>query len=178
MGPALNPSSARLRLYPLASGDARELATVLADPRLYRHTGGEPLDEAGLRARFTRLETRRSPDGSYAWQNWTVRLCEGDQAVGYVQATVDSSSAATIAYVIGTAWQGRGLASEAVRAMIWELRARGVREVKATIPPGHKASARVAAAVGLRRTGALTSSSEEIWVLEDPPVPARTTPPQ
>jgi Acetyltransferase (GNAT) domain len=133
-------SNARVRLE--RSCQARHASSPRSSPTraLYRHIGGEPLDEAGLRARFTRLETRRSPDGSYSWLNWIVRLCDTDQAVGYVQATVDSSSAATIAYVIGTAWQGRGLASEAVRAMVGELRAAGVREVNATIPASRRSA--------------------------------------
>jgi hypothetical protein len=48
--------------------------------------------------------------------------------------------------------------------MIAELRGIGVREVRATIPADHEASARVATAAGLRRTAAVTPSGEEVWV--------------
>jgi RimJ/RimL family protein N-acetyltransferase len=164
MDPSDNPGGgARLRLDPLTADDAGDLVDVLADPRLYRHTGGEPMNEADLRARFAKLESRRSPDGSHAWLNWTVRLRDGDTAIGYVQATVDQRSVATIAYVIGTAWQGHGLASEAVRAMVAELGAAGIHELRATIPAGHEASARVAAAAGLRKSDSVTPSGEAVW---------------
>ncbi|MDX2290691.1 MULTISPECIES: GNAT family N-acetyltransferase, partial [Streptomyces] len=48
----------------------------------------------------------------------------------------------------GTAWQGRGYASEAARALVGWLRPR-VRTVVAHVHPDHAASAAVARAAGL-----------------------------
>jgi RimJ/RimL family protein N-acetyltransferase len=52
-----------------------------------------------------------------------IRLPTGS-AVGFVQATVDGSGRAAIAYVLGSAHWGRGLGRLAVEMMIEELVAR------------------------------------------------------
>jgi len=155
----------QLLLTPLAVADAAELAPVLADPRLYEHTGGAPPTLEQLRTRFERLEQRRSPDGRELWLNWTLRLRSSGEAIGYAQATVRSGNIATIAYVIGTPWRGRGHASEAARATVEMLRDAGVGAIRATIASSHVASRRVAARAGLRLTAELTPDGEEVWAL-------------
>ena len=95
---------------------------VLQDPRIYEHENEPPASEEWLRERYTKLETRRSGDGSERWLNWVLRLSSGE-AIGYVQATVEPSGRAFVAYVLESRWWGQGLAQEAVRAMMDELRA-------------------------------------------------------
>lgn len=74
--------------------------------------------------------------------------------MGTVQATLaEEGRFAEIAWVVGTPWQGRGLATEAARTLVDGLRERGVRTVVAHIHPEHHASAAVAAAAGLTPTG-------------------------
>jgi RimJ/RimL family protein N-acetyltransferase len=73
-----------------------------------------------LRVRFTQLESRRSADGQEQWLNWVIRL-PTSELIGYVQATVDASGRAAIAYELSSAYWGRGLARQAVQAMISEL---------------------------------------------------------
>ncbi len=72
--------------------------------------------------------------------------------MGTVQATVTEDHSAEIAWVVGTPWQGRGLASEAAGGLVAWLGRRSVRTVVAHIHPGHLASAAVAAAAGLTAT--------------------------
>jgi RimJ/RimL family protein N-acetyltransferase len=60
---------------------------------------------------------------------------------------------AEIAWVVGTPWQGQGIATEAARALVAWLRNRSVRTVIAHIHPRHHASAAVAAAAGLTPAG-------------------------
>jgi hypothetical protein len=79
--------TARLKLVPLAVGDAEEMVGVLGDERLYAFTGGRPPTLAELRARYAQLVVGRSPDGTEQWRNWIVRLRDG-RAVGTVQATI------------------------------------------------------------------------------------------
>jgi RimJ/RimL family protein N-acetyltransferase len=153
----------RLLLEPLKAADARELVHVLADRTLYSFIGGEPPDLIALSQRFQLLETRSSPDGSELWLNWTVRLRETHEAIGYVQATVSKDSTATIAYLVGTPWQHLGLASEAVRAMVDALGSDGVKNITAHIATGHVASVRVAEAAGLQSTTFVTDEGESIW---------------
>jgi RimJ/RimL family protein N-acetyltransferase len=54
--------------------------------------------------------------------------------------------------VVGARWQGRGIATEAVRGLAAWLARRGVGSVVAHVHPDHVASAAVAAAAGLAPT--------------------------
>jgi RimJ/RimL family protein N-acetyltransferase len=54
--------------------------------------------------------------------------------------------------VIGTAWQRRGIATEAARALVEWLTRQPIHAAIAHIHPDHRASAAVATAAGLTRT--------------------------
>ncbi len=151
----------RLELVPLRVEHAREMAGVLADPGLHVFIGGEPLDEDGLRARYERL-VGGSGEAGVSWCNWVLRVRSGGQLAGTVQATVRGRETAEIAWVVGTAWQGRGFASEAARALVALLGRAGVGTVVAHIHPGHHASAAVATAAGLAPTGEV-QDGETVW---------------
>jgi RimJ/RimL family protein N-acetyltransferase len=151
--------TARLELTPLAVTDADAMATVLADEALYEYTGGEPPTVADLRGRYAR-QVAGSGRPDEVWLNWIVRVA--GEPVGYVQATVADGSA-DVAWVIGTPWQGRGYATEAAAGLVAWVRERGL-DPFATIAPGHRASERVAAAVGLRVTDELVDG-ERVWRL-------------
>lgn len=110
----------RLTLEPQLAVHAEEMFRVLSDPAIYEHENEPPASLEWLRARFARLETRRSPDGRELWLNWVARL-PSSGLIGYVQATVDPGRRATIAYVLSSRFWGQGLAHEAVQAMIEEL---------------------------------------------------------
>jgi RimJ/RimL family protein N-acetyltransferase len=143
-------NTARLDLVPLRVEHAEEMAAVLSSPSLHTFIGGEPLPPDALRARYERLVTG-SPDPSVTWCNWVLRLRAESCLVGTVQATVTdgAASVAEIAWVIGTPWQGRGLATEAARGLVTWLGRESVRTVVAHIHPDHRASAAVATAAGL-----------------------------
>lgn len=140
----------RLTLLPLAPRHAEEMAGVLGDPRLHLYTGGAPQTAEQLRARYERL-VAGSGDAAVSWCNWVVRLDEADRLTGTVQATV-TGERAEVAWVVGTAWQGRGIATEAARGLVGWLHGRGVTTVVAHVHPRHAASAAVAAAAGLTAT--------------------------
>jgi RimJ/RimL family protein N-acetyltransferase len=59
---------------------------------------------------------------------------------------------AEVAWVVGTPWQGQGIATEAARALVDWLGQQSVPAVIAHIHPDHQASAAVAAAAGLTPT--------------------------
>ncbi|WNI23227.1 GNAT family N-acetyltransferase [Streptomyces sp. ITFR-16] len=161
-------ATARLDVLPLRVAYADEMAAVLADPALHVFTGGAPESADGLRARYAR-QTAGSPDPAVLWWNWVLRVRDEDRLAGYVQATVDTAGArAEIAWVVGSGWQGRGYAKEAAVGLVAHLRAGGaVRTVVAHIHPDHTASAAVAAAAGLVRTGEW-EDGEERWGLGGP----------
>ncbi|MGC4889972.1 GNAT family N-acetyltransferase [Micromonospora sp. DT227] len=173
-------ATARLLLLPLGVANAEEMAAVLADPALHTFIGGEPAAPAALRARYARL-VAGSPDPAEAWCNWVIKLRADGGLAGFVQATVTgfdgplrhaatagaravghrhldetepvaAGAVAEIAWVVGMPWQGRGIATEAARAMAGWLGRRGVRTLVAHIHPDHHASAAVAGACGLAPT--------------------------
>jgi RimJ/RimL family protein N-acetyltransferase len=146
----------RLRLEPLTTAHTVELHPVLADPALYAVTGGAPPTPGELRDRHGRQAAGASPDGSQGWLNWVLRLRDTGAVAGFVQATVRRDGdvlAADLAWLVGTAVQGRGLATEAALAVVEELRGRGVARFGAWVHPGHAASGAVARRCGLVPTG-------------------------
>jgi RimJ/RimL family protein N-acetyltransferase len=132
----------RLVLEPLRVEHAEEMAVLLDDVRLHAFIGGEPpaLDE--LRDRYA----RQVAGIGRGWLNWIAR-CRGE-VVGTVQATLEDG-VAEVAWVIGTAHQGRGYAGEAAAGMAEWLLAHGVRGLVAHVHPEHHASAAVARRIGL-----------------------------
>lgn len=145
--------TARLVLEPLEPGHADEMVAVLADPVLYRHTGGQPPSDDELRRRYELQARGRSDDGTALWLNWIVRERSTGAAVGFVQATVGiAARTADVAWVVGVPFQGRGYAREAAMAMVDRLHDEGVDGVTAHIHPDNAPSEGVARALGLGPT--------------------------
>jgi RimJ/RimL family protein N-acetyltransferase len=161
--------TSRLILLPLRPEHAAEMAATLGDPALHAFIGGAPLGPRDLRARYERLAAG-SPDPTVSWCNWVIRVRDPDGLAGTVQATISGAPALTaeVAWVVGTPWQGQGIATEAARALVAWLGQRSVRTVIAHIHPGHAASAAVAAAAGLSPTNHW-QDGERRWELVLPP---------
>jgi ribosomal-protein-alanine N-acetyltransferase len=125
----------RVALHPLRAEHADALFPILSDTDLWHYAprpGSKSVEE--LRDRFTRLESRRSPDDSEHWLNWVIQEKVSAGIVGFVQATIgEGLSDANIAYALGRSFWGRGLASDAVAAMLAHLKAAGVRAFRATV---------------------------------------------
>ncbi|MFC5286484.1 GNAT family N-acetyltransferase [Actinokineospora guangxiensis] len=145
-------------LEPLRVEHAEEMAVVLADAELYRFTGGEPPSADELRARYAAQVRGRS--GEQWWLNWVIRA-QGAAAAGYVQATVEGGIA-ELAWVVGVAHQGRGLARESVGLVAAWLRGLGVVRLIAHVHPDHAASAAVARGVGMVPTS-VVEDGERLW---------------
>ncbi|MFI7871440.1 GNAT family N-acetyltransferase [Streptomyces salinarius] len=147
-------STRRLDLLPLHVEHAEEMAAVLSDPALHTFIGGTPDTPQALRSRYQRM-TAGSPDPAVSWLNWVIRLRDESCLTGTVQATISPSGhglIAEIAWVVGTPWQGRGIATEAARGLVDWLSRQPVPTVIAHIHPEHRASAAVATAAGLTPT--------------------------
>ncbi|MGH2886699.1 MAG: GNAT family N-acetyltransferase [Solirubrobacteraceae bacterium] len=158
--------TARLTLEPLLVEHAREMADVLADPRLYEFVGGTPPSAAQLEARYALQAVGHSPDGRHGWLNWIARERATRAAVGNVQATltvVEDHVEAEIAWVIGSAYQRRGYATEAAGAMVQWLRSRATNTIVAHIHPDHEASMGVARHLGLTATDVI-DGGETRWL--------------
>ncbi|WBQ03368.1 GNAT family N-acetyltransferase [Kribbella sp. CA-293567] len=154
-------STERLTLLPLRVEYADAMAEVLADPGLYTFTGDEPPTAAALAERYRRQVAGPGRPGE-TWLNWVISITQYDVLAGYVQATVIGDEA-EIAWVLGTAWQGQGMAKEAAVGLVGWLEAHGAQRIIAHVHPGHAASAAVAAAAGLRETDEV-NDGENQWV--------------
>ena len=145
----------RLALDPLRLDDADELARLLGDLSLYRFIGAKAPTTRELRARLARQVRGRSPDGKDVWLNWVVRERDTGQIVGTMQATIrveQTSLVAVLAWMVGSAHQGQGIATEAAGLMASWLRQQGIVRLRAYIHPQHDASMAIAAAIGLKPT--------------------------
>jgi ribosomal-protein-alanine N-acetyltransferase len=113
-----------LALEPLRASHAAEMFDHLSNPDHYTFIPQNPPTSLEvLRERYERLETRRSPNGEQLWLNWAIRLATGE-AAGLIQATVYPDGRGAMAYELFQAFQGRGIATEAMRAVLDHLRAK------------------------------------------------------
>ncbi|HSO64594.1 MAG TPA: GNAT family N-acetyltransferase [Ornithinibacter sp.] len=150
-----------LVLEPLVTAHAGEMVGVLSDAALYRFTGGAPPTLAELEGRYAR-HAAGSGDPAEEWHTWIVRLGDDGPAVGYVQATVrPADGLAELAWLVGSPWQGRGLARDAASVVLDEVAARGATRAIAHIHPDHAASQHVAAALGLEPAGRVVDGEME-----------------
>ena len=157
----------RLTLEPQCARHAAEMFVVLSDPEIYRFENAPPASPEWLCECFIKLETRRSADGSEAWLNWVLRLRSGE-AIGYVQATVDTQGQALIAYVLASPHWGRGLAQEAVQAMVAELAAQWqVHRLLAVFKRGNLRSRRLLEHLGFDAGTAAQRALHEVQDDED-----------
>ena len=146
-----------LLLEPLLATHAEAMFPLLGDAELYRWIDeAPPADVANLRARYARLETRTSADGRQHWLNWVVRR-PGQPPLGYVQATVLEDGSAWVAYLLGSAHQGLGVATRATAAMLAHLEAAyGATRLLANVEAGNGPSIRL-----LQRLGFRAATAEE-----------------
>jgi RimJ/RimL family protein N-acetyltransferase len=153
----------RLTLSPLVVEDADAMVEVLNDERMHEFIGGRPLQLDELRARYRQLAVGHSADGTELWFNWIVRTTVDGRPVGAMQATVAADrSSADVAWEVGVAFQGQGVASEAAGAVVEWLIGHGVCSIRALVHPHHAASARVASRAGLEPTPELVDG-EVVW---------------
>jgi RimJ/RimL family protein N-acetyltransferase len=138
----------RFTLEPQVAAHAEQMFAILSDPAIYQYENEPPPSLEWLRERFTKLETRRSPDGREQWLNWVIRL-PTSELIGYVQGTVDSNGHAAIAYELSSQYWGRGFARQAVQAMITELVERyQVRSLSAVLKRENHRSRRLLESLG------------------------------
>jgi RimJ/RimL family protein N-acetyltransferase len=134
---------------------------VLDDPRLHTFTGGSPMSRDTLAKWIEFVTPGRSPGGDEIWRNWVVRRREDGEVIGTAQATIVDEEA-SLAWTIGSAWQGQGYAKEVAAALAWWAKAHGMVWLRAAIHPEHRASAAVAGSIGMAPTPE-TVDGEVVW---------------
>jgi ribosomal-protein-alanine N-acetyltransferase len=147
----------RLELTPLHANAIQALLTGDAK-RLSKLTGAafpEPIAPPPYMAESlpvvsTRLQ--QAPDEA-PWWNWLAVEQTNGQAVGSVAfgGKPDPAGAVLIGYAMYPGYEGRGFATEAVRAMMeWAFTQPGVRTVRALAPVWNTPAVHVAEKVGMR----------------------------
>jgi len=159
--------TSRLLLEPLSAEHAVEAFPLFDDERLHVWTGGRPPSPDELRERFRRQAVGHSPDGRQGWLNWLLRRAGDRKLVGTVQATLTRPGPdgfdAELAWLVAVPYQGLGYGYEGAQAMADWLRSYGVNRLAAHIHPAHDASIRIARALGLAATDAVSGEGEVLW---------------
>lgn len=164
----------RLELLPLTA-DALDALILRDRRRLEAITSAcfpnplvpPPLMEDALPLMRDRL---REDAGSLGWWAWLMITRETREAVGSggFVGKPDSEGIVVLGYAVYPAFERQGYATEATQALVsWVLDQTSVTRVRATIPPGHVTSLRVAKKVGMRQVGtAQDAEVGDVLVLE------------
>jgi RimJ/RimL family protein N-acetyltransferase len=132
--------------------DAEAISAYRSDPAVNRYQGWDRTDPEGIRAEIEEMESRR-PGGAGGWVQFTVEERDDGRLVGDVgiSAVDGEPGVAKIGYTIAPAFQGRGYATEAVRALVdYAFETLGAERVRAFAAAENVPSLRVAENVGLR----------------------------
>jgi RimJ/RimL family protein N-acetyltransferase len=152
--------TARLRLVPVTSSNAALLWQVLQEPDLRDYQDLPDLNRAQL-ARVVGARPKRFAAGAVGRFEWLVHYAdEGEAApLGWVSLRIAESSRATaeIGYSVVRSHRGKGIATEAVAALVGEgfSRAR-LREIRAYCLPENLSSRAVLRRNGFEDRGTLT----------------------
>jgi [ribosomal protein S5]-alanine N-acetyltransferase len=136
----------------LLAGDSTLLSRLTG--ARFRHPAPPPYMADALPVVRDRL---RAQPAEAPWWNWLVVDRESGEAVGSVAfgGPVNPEGAVLVGYAMYPEHEGRGFATEAVRALVaWAFGQPGVREVRALAPVWNTPALRVAENVGMRPVAA------------------------
>lgn len=140
----------RLLLEPITENHVAELCELFSDPELHHFVPFEPPTLEQQKERCARWAKRRSPDGTELWLNWAARDKDSACIAAHIQAGVKEDRVASIGYVVGRAFQRKGIATECMESVFKYLReVLGVREIKAWSDTRNEASHRLAKKLGM-----------------------------
>ena len=133
----------RMEIVPLSDGEMLALIAGESDPEMW---------QAYTEMRQLALA---HPEERLWYTAWQLRLRCGGEAVGDLCFKgLSPAGVVEIGYGMNPAYEGRGLMTEAVKAMLdWASRQPGVREIQAETDPGNLASQRVLEKAGFRPNG-------------------------
>ncbi len=152
----------RLRLRRFRESDAEAFAAYRSDPAVARYQGWEaPFSLDRARAFVTEMATA-PVDVPGEWLQIAVALATDDSLVGDCAFAPDADEPRTaeIGFTIAPEHQGRGLAREAVTLLLGFLfEDLGKHRVTASCDARNAPSAKLLAAVGMRREGHLVEGT-------------------
>ncbi len=111
----LTGETVRLRIEPLREAHADELFDAFQAAALYRFIPERPHRSLELmRAEYREFAGGAPADSSEIWLNWALRLKDGGEAIGTLQATRFADGSQWLGYKLAPTHWGQGLASEAL----------------------------------------------------------------
>ncbi|WP_440026366.1 GNAT family N-acetyltransferase [Chromobacterium amazonense] len=111
----LTGETVRLRIEPLREAHADELFDAFQAAALYRFIPERPHPSlASMRAEYREFAGGAPADSGEIWLNWALRLKDGGEAIGTLQATRFADGSQWLGYKLAPAHWGQGLASEAL----------------------------------------------------------------
>lgn len=165
--------TARLTLRPHRRQDFDDSAALWADPVVTRFIGGRPFTREECWARLLRYAGLWALLGFGYWvirERATGRFA-GEAGFANFRRDIDPSfhGVPEIGWVLSPWAHGRGLATEAARAIVgWGDAHFGPARTVCIIDPDHATSLRVAAKLGYRETTRTTYHGRAIVLLERP----------
>lgn len=146
--------TARLILRPRVMDDAEALHRAFADVELMRYWSGPP----HANVEETRADLARdTPE----WRRWAITLKGDDAAIGVVAAGEKRQGNVTeIGYILSRDHWGRGIAREAVSAVIDRIFAEGQRRIFADTDPDNAPSRAMLEKLGFKLEALLRAEWE------------------
>jgi len=141
----------RFVLRELGRADAAALFPSFSDPALMRWWSRAPFaSEAELAAWLV-------PDSGWeAGRSWAVTESEGGKAIASLSATDRGDGITEVGYLVSSDWQRKGVAREALAALIDHLvGTEGRRRIYADVDPDNAASNRLLESLGFTLEGRL-----------------------
>jgi ribosomal-protein-alanine N-acetyltransferase len=146
-------TTARLTLRRRTADDAEALFATMQDAAAMRWWSRPPFDTlAALRTYFA----DEHPD----WRTWAVTRSGDERAVGFVAAGVRRTGVVEVGYLFARDTWGRGIATEAVSAVLTQLFAEDTRRVFADTDPDNVHSIRLLERLGFTLEGRLRAEWE------------------
>lgn len=152
--------TARLRIDALRPTDAEALFACRADPAVARYQGWCPADVAAARE----FIVTQPLQPAHGWFQRAIRLREDGRLVGDLGVNLPEDAMASVEFgiSIAAAWQGRGYAGEAVRAVFEQVFGRwGRHRVHASVDPHNLACMALLRGLGMRQEA---HHRESLWL--------------
>lgn len=143
----------RLVLHPISVDEAEQMVTGEPDADARWEPGFPTEGDVSVARRF--LERCASSGDPQPFGPYVIRRRSDDRAIGGVgfHRPPDEQGSVTIGYGLVPSAQGKGYASEALRALLSLARARGVASVKGDADHDNTASQHVMRAAGMHPVG-------------------------
>ena len=158
--PAIPPiprlTGARVSLRAYLDDDADALFALRGDPQVVRYWSHEPWTERAQA--IAHLQRMRHDRESIEFYPWAIALNDDDRLIGTVALyELDRTHRrAMIGYTLATAWQGRGLAHEALRLTLdFAWNGLDLYRLEADTDPDNAASRRLLEKLGFALEGTM-----------------------